>query len=127
MKLNDSEWLVMNAVWKRPPATVRQVVEDLGNEAGWAYTTVKTMLERLVEKGALRAEKRGRVAVFTPLVSRREARRSALRLLIEKAFDGAFGSLFQHIVAEEKLSKRDRERLAAMLEELRRPPEVPRR
>jgi BlaI family penicillinase repressor len=120
MKLSDAEWTVMNAVWERSPASVRDVLERIGGETGWAYTTVKTILERLVEKGALSASKRANASLFEPRVTQRQARRSAVRSLVEKAFDGTFGSLLTHLVAEEKLSARDRHKLAEMLEELDR-------
>ena len=52
----------------------------------------------------------------------RSARRAAVRSLLERAFDGAFGPLFKHLVAEEKLSGKERQELARMLDELDRPP-----
>ena len=116
MKLSDAEWKVMEALWERSPATVRDVLERVPG-TGWAYTTVKTILERLAAKGALRLRKRDNVGWFEPLVTRRTARRSAVRTLLDRAFDGAFGSLLQHLVSEEKLSPRDRHRLAALLED----------
>ena len=120
MKLSDGEWTVMNAVWEESPVTARQVLERVHDETGWAYTTVKTILARLQEKGALSEEKRGNASSYRPLVTRKRARRAALRSLVDRAFDGTFGSLLQHMVADERLSKRDRQRLAEMLDELDR-------
>ena len=119
MKLNDSEWTVMNVLWDRSPANGREVLEQVGDETGWAYSTVKTILARLVEKKALRMGKRANTSLYEPLVSRDAARQSALRSLVDKAFAGTFGSLFQHMVAEEKLSRRDRDRLQSMLDKAR--------
>lgn len=118
MKLSEAEWTVMNAVWKRSPASARDVLETIESETGWAYTTVKTMLTRLVEKGALKTHKRANTGLFEPTVSRSQARRSAVRSLLEKAFDGTFGSLVQHMITQEKLSAKERKKLAAMLTEL---------
>ena len=119
MKLNDSEWTVMNVLWDRSPANGREVLEQVSDETGWAYSTVKTILARLVKKKALRMGKRANTSLYEPLVSRDSARRSALRSLVDKAFAGTFGSLFQHMVAEEKLSRRDRDRLQSMLDKAR--------
>jgi BlaI family transcriptional regulator, penicillinase repressor len=116
MKLSDAEWKVMEALWERSPATVRDVLGRVPG-TGWAYTTVKTILERLAAKGTIRIRKRDNVGWFEPLVSRRTARRSAVRSLLDRAFDGAFGSLLHHLVSEEKLSPRDRKRLKELLEE----------
>jgi predicted transcriptional regulator len=107
----------MEALWERSPATVRDVMDRLGARTGWAYTTVKTTLERMAAKGAVRRRPRDRVGWFEPLVSRRTARRSAVRSLLDRAFDGAFGSLLHHLVSEEKISPGDRRRLMELLEE----------
>ncbi len=115
VKLSDAEWTVIKVVWERFPATARDVLEKIESETGWAYTTVKTILSRLVEKGALRVRKRANTSVYEPVVSRKDARSSALRMLLDRAFDGTFGSLLQHMVTDEKLSKKDRDRLRAML------------
>jgi BlaI family transcriptional regulator, penicillinase repressor len=118
MKLNDSEWTVMQAVWQQSPASARDVLERVHDETEWSYSTVKTVLARLVEKGALREQKRANTSLYAPLVSRESARRAAVRSLLDKAFDGTFGSLVQHMVSSEKLNKRERAKLARMLSEL---------
>lgn len=118
VKLSDAEWTVMNAVWAGSPASARDVLERVEAETGWAYSTVKTLLARLVEKGAVAERKRANTSLYEPLVTRQQARRSAVRALLDTAFDGAFGSLMQHMVADEKLSKRERDNLAEMLREL---------
>ena len=117
MTFSDAEWKVMEALWERSPATVRDVMDRVSKRTGWAYTTVKTILERLVAKGAIRRRQRDRAGWFDPLVTQRKARRSAVKSLLDRAFDGAFGSLLQHLAAEERLSPRDRRRLEALLEE----------
>ena len=115
LKLSDAEWTVMRAVWQRPPASARDVLERAADETGWAYTTVKTLLARLVEKGALRMTMRGNVSLYEPRVTMRQARIAAVRALVDRAFDGAFGSLLQHLIAEEKLSPKDRAALARLI------------
>jgi BlaI family penicillinase repressor len=117
VKLSDAEWTVMSVVWRDAPVSARDVLEAVSHETGWAYTTVKTLLARLVEKGVLRTRKRANTNLFEPLISREQARKSALRSLVERAFDGTFGSLVQHMIATERLSDSDRRRLAAMLAE----------
>jgi predicted transcriptional regulator len=120
MKLNDSEWMAMQAVWAGAPVSARDVLDRVQAETGWAYTTLKTVLARLVEKGALRERKRGNVSWYEPLVTRDAARREAVRSLLDKAFDGTFGGLVQHMAASEKLSRKEKQKLARMLAELDR-------
>ena len=124
MRLNDSEWTVMGAVWSAAEAardgevTAREVHDRIGDSAEWSYSTVRTLLARLVEKGALRERKRGNQSMYVTLVTQDEARSSAIRSLLERAFDGTFGSLLQHVAAREKLSRRDRAALASLVDEL---------
>ena len=120
MKLTDSEWRLMNAAWANPPVSARDVLECVEGETGWAYTTVKTMLARLVDKGALSVRKRANTSLYTPIVSRDQARRSAVRSLLDNAFEGAFGPLVHHMVSAERLSAKERRKLRSMLEELDR-------
>jgi BlaI family penicillinase repressor len=120
MQLSDGEWKIMNALWRRGSATARELLDDLRGETAWAYTTAKTMLSRMAEKGAVRERKQGNVSVYEPALSQRQARRFALHGLIDRAFDGAFGPLMQHLVAEERLGAKDRAALRRMLREPRR-------
>ncbi len=119
-KLSDAEWTVMQAVWEHSPASARDVLERIEGDTSWAYTTVKTMLARLVDKGALAERKRANTNLYEPLVTQRDARRRALRSLVERAFDGTFGSLMQHLIVEEKLSRKDRDKLTELLAEAER-------
>lgn len=115
MRFNDSEWLVMRRLWASAPATVREVLESVEAETGWAYSTVKTVLQRLADKGAVSVEKRGNVSWFTPLIAEDQAQRTALRSLLDRVFGGSVGGLVQHLADTEELSAAEREELAEML------------
>ena len=116
MKLTEAEWQIMNALWQAHPATARQIRDRLPAGVNWAYTTIKTMLTRLVEKKAVRETKQGNTSLYNPLVSQRKARLSAFRSLLDQAFDGAMGPLVHFLAEEEQLSAQEREELARILE-----------
>lgn len=126
MKLTSVEWKLMNAVWKGHPVTARGVAERLPGDERWAYTTIKTMLTRLVSKGALAERKEGRTSLYEPLVTRKKARAKALGALAADAFDGAFGSLLHFLVEEEELSPTERKKLVELLQETRKREEAKR-
>ncbi len=105
----------MQALWQRHPISVREVMQRLPQDNQWAYSTVKTLLTRLVEKQMVAVNKQGNSSFFTPLVSRSQARRSAIHQLIDRAFDGTVGGLVQHLLEKEKLTSAQREELQAML------------
>lgn len=107
----------MRQVWRGSPVRARAVLDGLGDETGWAYTTVKTMLDRLVDKGVLAATLDGNVTMYRPLLSRAKAQRTALRRLAEDAFDGALAPMMSFLVREERLSDEDRATLRRMLDE----------
>jgi predicted transcriptional regulator len=116
MHLSDAEWAVMDAVWDAGrPVRAREVHDRVAAAPGWAYTTVKTLLDRLAAKGALRADREGRATLFSARVTRAEARRSALGSLLERAFDGAAAPLLRFVVEEEGLSRRERADLVRLL------------
>jgi len=115
MKLTEPEWLIMNALWDKYPAKARDIVERLPSTVNWAYTTVKTMLDRLVEKNAVDKSKRGNIGLYEPLVSRRQARQTAMNMILDQAFDGAFGPMMHFLVEDEKLSADQREELIKIL------------
>jgi BlaI family penicillinase repressor len=111
MKLTDAEWQVMNVLWERYPATARGIAERLPKENNWAYTTIKTLLTRLVEKGAVKEGKNGNTSLYEPLLNRQTARRNALKSLANQAFDGAFGPLMHFLVEDQKLTENQKHEL----------------
>lgn len=117
MKLTDAEWQVMNALWDGHPATAKQISGRLPRKVNWAYTTLKTMLNRLVDKGVLRERKEGIASVYEPILTREKARRGALRNLANQAFDGAFGPLMHFLVDDQRMSAKQRQELIRILEE----------
>jgi len=114
---SDSEWKVLNALWRGHPASTNELRERLSAE-GWAYTTLKTMLARMEEKGFVRARMRGTQSFYEPLLEQRDAQRSALRALIERVFEGATGPLLAQLVDDRSLSATERKKLAGWLAEL---------
>lgn len=121
MKLTEPEWQLMNTLWSRHPATARDIIEFMPGESKWAYTTVKTMLTRLVKKGAIAESKRGSISVYEPLVTQKTARKSAMKNLVDKVLDGAVEPIMHFLIEEKKLSKKERQQLIKMLEEMEQP------
>lgn len=108
----------MKVLWDKERATVRDVVAAMPSP-GPAYSTVLTMLRILEEKGYARHEKQGRAFVYTPILGRDQARRSAIQRLVSQLFDDSPGSLVLNVIEHEDV---DAEELARLRERL----EVPR-
>ncbi len=116
MKLTEAEWQIMNALWQKHPATARDIMDRLPEEVNWAYTTIKTMLTRLVEKKAVGEVKQGNTSVYEPLVSQQRARLSAFRSLLDQAFDGAVGPLVHFLAEQEQFTAKEKAELKKILE-----------
>lgn len=116
MKLSDAEWQIMTALWKQHPATAREIADHLPDKVQWAYTTIKTLLARLVVKSAVSEYKKGNTSVYEPLVSMSRARRTALQSFLDQAFGGGLEPLLNFLSEERKLSEKGRRKLAEVLE-----------
>ena len=121
MKLTEAEWQIMNALWDNWPATARQIADRLPENVNWAYTTIKTMLTRLAEKQAIKETKKGSIGIYEPILTRQNARRSALKSLANQAFDGAFGPLMHFLLEDQNLSAKQRRELLQAIKQENRP------
>jgi BlaI family penicillinase repressor len=117
VRLTESEWQIMNALWQRHPATAREIAALLPGDVQWAHTTIKTMLTRLATKGAVREAKRGHVSLYAPLVTQEEARRTSLRVLVKQAFGGTLEPFLSFLAIDKSLTPGQRRQLERLLEE----------
>jgi BlaI family penicillinase repressor len=114
----ETEWDILDALWQAQRATARLVTEALQGRRGWAYSTVKTLLDRMVEKGLVQARQVGNVWEYTPALPRQKAQRWAWRRLVDVAFGGAIAPTLAFAARDTKLSRRDRAELRALLDQL---------
>jgi len=116
-KLTQAEWQIMKVLWKKHPATARQVMAQLPKGVSWAYTTIKTMLARLAEKNVVSESKSSNTSIYEPLLSQRKARLMAFRSMLDQAFDGATDPLLHFLLEEKQLSAKQKRELAKVLNE----------
>lgn len=103
-ELTEAEWAVMKVVWEHQPCSAGDVQEALAADRGWAYSTVKTTMDRLVKKGVLSLSRVRNVQLFHARVSRAQAARVEIRGVLDRVFDGAVAPLVNHLVEHERLS-----------------------
>jgi len=119
IRLSAADWRLMRALWASSAcegrATARQVLDALEPGTEWAYTTVKTMLDRLVEKRHVTRSKRGLAAHYRARLSREDAERREVKALSEGVFGGRRAPLVHYLVESERLSERDRAELRRLL------------
>ncbi|HUY90732.1 MAG TPA: BlaI/MecI/CopY family transcriptional regulator [Pirellulales bacterium] len=115
--LTAAEWKVMNAIWRRKRCAAREVCEEARRKYGWAPSTVKTLLRRLVEKGYLRTTQVGNSFLYRPTRPALQSLQKAADTLLHNALEGTVGPLLAHMVKRSQLSADELAELRALLDE----------
>lgn len=116
VQFTERELDLMSALWKLGSGTVNEVLEELGEEAG--YTTILKMLQVLEGKGHVRHEREGRAHRYYPTVAPEEAGRSALGRIVDKIFHGSAELALARLVEERTISEAELARMKLLLENL---------
>ena len=118
-KITPAEHAVMDVLWQRSPIAASDVANELALSKGWSSTTVKTLLSRLVEKGALTTTPEGRRFLYSPTLSKDHYARSVTRSFVDRIFGGRAAPLVAHLADGEGLSDDDIAELERLLEGLK--------
>jgi BlaI family transcriptional regulator, penicillinase repressor len=114
--LSPAEWKVMKIVWQLKSGAARDIYEVAGREYGWAASTVKTMLRRLVEKGFLTYTQVGNSYLYRPARQPLKSLLGAADALLANALDGTLGPLLAYMVKKGNLSPAELTQLRELLE-----------
>jgi predicted transcriptional regulator len=109
----------MEVLWRDSPLTAAEVAERVDPERGWSDRTVKTLLSRLLAKGALAHEEEGRRYLYRPAILRDDFVAQESGKLIERMFGGRVTPLVAHLAERDLLTPRDIEEIEALLRELK--------
>ena len=113
--LTQTEWAVIKVVWEDEPCTAPAVLEKLRGSTGWTYSTVRTIMDRMVAKGLLTAQKAGKISLFRSAVSRGQAQRGELLYALKNAFNGALTPMVQCLLDSGELSAQEWEELESLI------------
>ena len=113
--LSPSEWRGMECLWTGPK-TLMELVRELKDRAGWAKSTVTTMVRRLEEKGLIDYEQSGRAKVFRAALAREDAAAAETDSLLARAFQGSVGLLVSSLADRNSLTRADIDELYAILD-----------
>lgn len=116
--ISEAESAVLAVLWERGTATAEDVVAVLAKPRDWQESTVKTLLGRLLKKGAVRAEKDGRRFIYSPTLAREDWLSQESESLLDRLYDGRVAPLVAHFCRHRKLSKRDIRELKRLIGEL---------
>jgi len=110
-ELTEAEWEIMKVVWDKQPCAAGTVQEMLAKSRNRAYSTVKTTMDRMVEKGFLKIEKIRNLQLFRSCISEIDAKRGEFRKMLKRAFNGALTPMMQFLIEHEGLSKSEAAKL----------------
>lgn len=117
ISIGDAELEIMKVIWKaNDPVTSLDIGKEV-EDKGWKKTTIATFLTRLVEKGALSADKQGKLYYYTPLITEKEYRKSQTKNLIKTLYNGSVRDFAVSFFEEQKLSNDDIKELRAIFED----------
>ncbi len=118
MNISDAESTVMEVLWQRSPLGADEVVAALSVEQAWQEATIKTLLNRLLKKGAISAEAEGRRYRYSPVLTREAWLTQTSRGFLDRLFGGRVAPLVAHFGEQKALTRKDIAELRALLEKL---------
>lgn len=118
MPVSEAEAAVMEALWRNAPLSAHDILEQVATTQGWQPGTVKSLLNRLLRKRAVKAVRDGRRYLYSPLISREQYVYGESKGLLDRLFGGRVAPLVANFSEHRKLSKKDIAQLRRLLKEL---------
>ncbi len=114
--ISDAEWAVMKVLWDKSPVTANEIIDKLSRSRPWQPKTVRTLINRLANKGIISYDKAGRQYLDRPAVSQDECLRRETRSFLARAGTTALKPMLAAFIAEQKLSEDEIRELKAILD-----------
>lgn len=118
--ISEAESRVMDVLWQHAPQTSDEVVDALRTSTDWHEKTIRTLLNRLLGKGAVSAERDGRRYLYSPVLTREAWQAQESRSLLERVFGGQVVPLLAHFSRHEKLSAQEIAALRRLVDDIER-------
>ncbi len=115
--ISESEWKVLEVLWDRPGSLIGEIRSAL-SDSGWSYSTIKTLVSRLVGKGALEAKDSPQGKRYYPAVDEDKSRRNETRHFLDRIYNGSVRMLFSNLVRDSKLSDEEAEKLMGLIDKM---------
>ena len=117
VKISDGEWKILQVLWKNPHINLKTIVEKL-EDNNWSYSTVKTMLQRLVDKGIVGVDKSLKKTYYYFAMIEEECKIQETENFLDRVFEGSLSLFATTLVKSEKISMKKKEALLKMVEEM---------
>src|SRR5258706_16165869 len=118
--LTESEWAIIKAVWEKEPCTAPDIQQLLEKQTRWKYSTVRTLMDRMVAKGLLTAAKVRNLTLYRSAATREQAQRGELLYALKHAFNGALTPMVQCLLDTGDLSADELAQLESLIKARKR-------
>ncbi len=119
-ELTEGEWAIIQIVWEKEPCTAPSIQEELEARKNWHYSTVKTLMDRMVTKGLLTTERFRNLILYRSAITRVQAQKGEIMRAVKRAFNGALTPMMQFMLDEHKLSQKQLAELESLIRKKRR-------
>ena len=118
VQISAAESQVMEALWRKSPLTPEEIIMATAKPNDWGPGTVRTLITRLLRKGALAGARQKDGYFYRPLISRADYVQAESRTLLDRLFAGQVAPLVAHFVTQQKITAADIKKLKKLIEEL---------
>ena len=116
--LSENEWYIMQVLWERSSASLREICDALSESKGWTKHAISSFLKRMIEKGAISSDESGKVKKYIPLWNREETILEETHSIMDRVYKGDLLLMVSNAVKEQKLTKKEIEELKSMLDNM---------
>ncbi len=113
--LTEAEWEIIRVVWDNEPCAAPAVQKVLEKRKSWTYSTVKTLMDRMVTKGLLKTERMHNLVLYSSAITKKQAQNGEIMRAVKRAFDGALTPMMQFLIDNKKLSQKQLSELEELI------------
>jgi len=118
-QLTEGEWAIIQAVWENEPCAAPTVQEELEDQKSWTYSTVKTMMDRMVTKGLLKTKRIRNLIFYRSAITKIQAQKGEIMRTVKRAFNGALTPMMQFLLDNHNLSQKQLNELERLIKKKR--------
>lgn len=115
--ITDSEWKILEILWDKPGCLIGEIKNSL-YFTGWSYSTIKTLVSRLVKKEVLRVEDSNSGKMYYPVLQKDKCQRRETKHFIDKIYNGSVSMMMSNLVKKSSLSKKEAKKLMELIDKM---------
>lgn len=119
-RISEAEWEVMKVIWLKESCTANEVVDALKDNKDWNPKTIKTLINRLLNKNIIGFEQLGKTYKYYPLVKEEDCMRLESKTFLQRIYNGSLKAMLVNFIEDNSLSKEEIDELKSILDERRK-------